>query len=66
MDQSKLTDDSYVTRKQLRQMGLDYTSTQYGRWEKVGLTAHKAGGRRSARVYYRFGDVKAFFGPRMN
>ena len=58
-DEKKLNDEHLVTREDLRKMGLDYSSTQYQRWEKAKkLTALKPGGSRSSRVYYRYGEVK--------
>jgi hypothetical protein len=60
MDSSeKLDDERLVTRKELRKMGLDYSSTQWQRWEKAGkLTPVKPGGSRSSRVHYRMGQIK--------
>jgi hypothetical protein len=56
---AKLNDEQLVTRNDLRKLGLDYSSTQYQRWEKAGkLTALKPGGTRSSRVHYRYGQVK--------
>lgn len=50
-----------VTRKEVRAMGLSYTSTHLGRLEAAGyLTAIKAGGHRSARVHYEMDEVLAF------
>jgi hypothetical protein len=58
-DEKKLDDERLVTRKELRKLGLDYSSTQYQRWEKAGkLTPVKPGGSRSSRVHYRWGQVK--------
>ncbi len=37
MDWSKLDDNVLYTRKQLRKLGLFYSSTQFLHWEKVGL-----------------------------
>ena len=55
----QLEDDSLVTREQLRELGLDYSSTQYQRWEKAGkITPVKPGGTRSSRVHYRWGQVR--------
>jgi hypothetical protein len=34
-EKRKLEDDSLVTRDELREMGLKYSSTQYQRWEKA-------------------------------
>jgi hypothetical protein len=57
MDDKKKLDVAFlVTRKELRKLGLDYSSTQYQRWEKAGkLTPVKPGGSRSSRVHYRWG-----------
>jgi hypothetical protein len=64
-NERKLTADSLVTRKELRKLGLDYTSTQYQRWEKAGkLTPVKPGGSRSSRVHYRWGQVTIFLDTR--
>ena len=61
----KLDDERLVTREQLREMGLNYSSTQYGRWEKAKLlTPVKPGGTRSSRVHYRWSNVKLFLGTR--
>jgi len=50
-----------VTRKELRQMGFNYTPTTFGRWEKAKfITAIKPGGRPSARVHYELDEVLAF------
>jgi hypothetical protein len=58
-EKRKLEDDSLVTREELRELGLDYSSTQYQRWEKAGkLTPVKPGGSPSSRVHYRYGEVK--------
>jgi hypothetical protein len=58
-EKRKLEDDSLVTREELRELGLDYSSTQYQRWEKAGkITPVKPGGTRSSRVHYRWGQVK--------
>jgi hypothetical protein len=57
--------EDFVTRNELRAMGFNYSSTQFGRWEKAQLLhAHKAGGLTSARVHYRWQDVQAFFSGR--
>jgi hypothetical protein len=61
----KLVDESLVTRNELRELGLDYSSTQYQRWEKAGkLTPVKPGGSRSSRVHYRWGQVNVFLDTR--
>jgi hypothetical protein len=61
MKLSELDDDCLLTRKQVRQLGLDYSSTQFGRWEEDELlVAVKPGGKRSSRVHYRVGNIKAF------
>jgi hypothetical protein len=61
MKLSELDDDCLLTRKQVRQLGLDYSSTQFGRWEEDELLiAVKPGGKRSSRVHYRVGNIKAF------
>jgi hypothetical protein len=66
MDKSmKLDDEHLVTRDELRKMGLNYSSTQYGRWEKAKLlTPVKPGGTRSSRVHYRWSNVQNFLGTR--
>ena len=49
-----------VTRNELRVMGLDYSSTHFGRLEEAGdLTPVKVGDHRSARVHYRVEEVLA-------
>jgi hypothetical protein len=49
-----------VTRHEVRQMGLNVSSTQFGRYEKDKLLFPiKVGGRRSARVHYRIEEVEA-------
>jgi len=49
-----------VTRNEVREMGLNYSSTHFGRLEKAGfLTAVKVGGLRSSRVHYRLEQVNA-------
>jgi hypothetical protein len=64
-DKKKLTIDSLVTRKELRDLGLDYSSTQFQRWESAGkLTPVKPGGSRSSRVHYRWGQVTVFLETR--
>jgi hypothetical protein len=60
MEWSKLDDNVLYTRKQLRKLGLIYSSTQFLRWEKAGLKGYKAPGR-SSRVHYLGKDIKAFF-----
>jgi hypothetical protein len=58
-DEKKLSDEQLVTRNDLRKLGLDYSSTQFQRWESAGkLTPVKPGGSRSSRVHYRYGQVK--------
>jgi hypothetical protein len=64
-DKRKLEDDSLVTRNELREMGLKYSSTQFQRWEtKKLLPPVKPGGTPSSRVHYRWGDIKGFLGTR--
>ena len=49
-----------VTRNEVRLMGLNVSSTQFGRYEKDKLLHPiKVGGRRSARVHYRIEEVEA-------
>lgn len=61
----KLEDDSLVTREELRNLGLNYTSTSFQRWETKGkLTPVKPGGSQSARVHYKWGEVKVFLSTR--
>jgi hypothetical protein len=49
-----------VSRNELRQMGLDYSSTHFGRLEEAGeLTPIKLGHFRAARVFYRMDEVTA-------
>jgi hypothetical protein len=58
-DEKKLSDEQLVTRNDLRKLGLDYSSTQFQRWESAGkLTPVKPGGSRSSRVHYRYGQVQ--------
>jgi hypothetical protein len=66
MDSSaKLDGDRLVTRNELRKLGLNYSSTQYQRWEKAGkLTPVKPGGSRSSRVHYRYGQITVFLSTR--
>lgn len=48
-------------------MGLNYSSTQFLRWEAAGLlTAIKPGNRHSSRVHYRWGQVRLFLGARLH
>lgn len=61
-----MTSDTLVTRKQCRGLGLNYSNTQFQRWEKAkALTAIKPLGVRSARVHYRWGQVEALLAPRV-
>jgi hypothetical protein len=61
-----MTSDTLVTRKQCRALGLNYSNTQFQRWEKAKLlTAIKPGNFPSARVHYRWGQVEAFLAPRV-
>jgi hypothetical protein len=60
MDWLKLDDARVYTRKELRKMGFDYSSTQFLRWEKEGLRTIKAPGR-SSRVHYTGANLKQFF-----
>ena len=61
----KLDDDDLVTRNELRERGLAYSSTNYQRWEKKGkLTPVKPGGSPSSRVHYRYGQVTIFLSTR--
>lgn len=54
-----------VTRGEVRAMGLNVSSTQFGRWEEAKLlTPLKAGGFRSARVRYRIEEVWTLIGAR--
>ncbi len=47
-----------VTRNEVRQMGLDVSATQFGRYEEEKLLHPiKVGGKRSARVHYRVEEV---------
>lgn len=65
MEKRKLEDDSLVTRQELRELGLRYSSTSYQRWEGKGkLTPVKPGGSRSSRVHYKWGEVKVFLSTR--
>jgi hypothetical protein len=64
-EKRKLEDDSLVTRNELRELGLKYSSTQYQRWEKAKkLTPVKPGGSRSSRVHYRYGEIIFFLSTR--
>ena len=57
---------SLVTRNEVRAMGLNVSSTQFGRYEKARLlTPVKIGGHRSSRVYYRIDEVEPLLKPRM-
>jgi hypothetical protein len=48
-----------VTRNEVREMGLNYSSTHFGRLEKAKLlTPVKVGGLRSSRVHYRVDQVR--------
>ena len=54
-----------VTRNDVRAMGLNFSSTHFGRLEKVGLlTPKKVGGLRSARVHYDKDEVLALLDTR--
>lgn len=54
------TAKTLVTRQEIREMGLNVSSTQFGRYEKDKLLFPiKVGGRRSARVHYRIEEVEA-------
>jgi hypothetical protein len=60
-----MSDDTLVTRKQVRAMGLNVSSTQFRRYEEMKLlTPLKVGQFRSAIVYYRLGEVNALLKPR--
>ena len=63
----KLDDDSLYTRGQLREVGLNYSSTQFGRWESAKLlTAFKPGGLPSSRVHYLGREVKTLLRSRVS
>ncbi len=52
----------WVTRNELRQMGIDVSNTQFNRWEAEGLLIpFKVGGHRSAIVRYRLVQVLRAF-----
>lgn len=66
MDWKQLDDEKVYTRKELKQKGLNYSSTQFLRWSDpklypAPLTPLKPGGAPSARVHYKGSDVKRFF-----
>ena len=51
-------EDKLVSRKEVRAMGLNVSSTQFGRWEAAGLLqAHKPGGLRNAHVRYWLSNI---------
>jgi hypothetical protein len=53
------TQKHLVTRNEVRQMGLDVSSTQFGRYEQAELLHPiKVGGKRSARVHYEVDEVE--------
>lgn len=55
----RLEDERLYTRKELGKYGLQYSPTQFQRWEGRGLlTPVKPGGTRSSRVHYWGKDVK--------
>lgn len=55
-----MTQKTLVTRNEVREMGLNVSSTQFGRYEDDELLHPiKVGGRRSARVHYRIEEVEA-------
>lgn len=57
--------DRLVTRNEVRQMGLNVTSTQFGRYEDQGLLDPiKIGDLRSARVHYKLSQVQKLLTPR--
>ena len=61
---SSLTDD--YTRTELRKLGLDYSSTQFQRWEAAGkLTPVKPSGSPASRVHYWGWNVKALIRTRL-
>ena len=61
---SSLTDD--YTRTELRKLGLDYSSTQFQRWEAAGkLTPVKPNGSPASRVHYWGWNVKALIRTRL-
>jgi hypothetical protein len=54
-----------LTRNDCREIGLDYSNTQFQRWEKDKyLTAIKPTGRPSARVHYDKDEVDKLLGTR--
>lgn len=61
----RLVDDQLYTRKELKQIGLKYSPTQFGRWEADDLlTPVKPGGKPSSRVHYWGWNVKSFLRSR--
>lgn len=62
MDWSQLEDGRLYTRNELRLLGLKYSSTQFLRWEDIGLVPVKPPGQ-SSRVHYLGSVVKRFFAP---
>jgi hypothetical protein len=56
-----MSDDRLVSRNEVRKMGLNVSSTQFGRYEEAGyLVPIKPGGVRSSRVYYWLSEVLKF------
>ena len=56
----------FVTRNEVREMGLDFSSTHFGRLEDAGmLTPLKVGALRSSRVFYRKEQVLALLITRL-
>jgi hypothetical protein len=60
MDWLKLVDDQLYSRKQLRKLGLDFSSMTYIRWQQAGLEYVKAPGL-SSRVLYSGAALRRFF-----
>lgn len=59
-----LMEKEIVTRAECRAIGLDYSNTQFLRWEELGLlTPIKVAGR-SSRVHYRVSEVRALIDGR--
>jgi hypothetical protein len=55
-----------VTRNEVREMGLRYSNTHFGRLEKAKLlTPIKVGGFPSARVHYRVAEVQALLNTKL-
>jgi hypothetical protein len=62
----RLEDNRLYTRQELRKFGLNYSSTQFQRWEDAGLlTPVKPGGTPFSRVHYWGRNVNDFLTARL-